>query len=123
MVQGVFTEAPPPKKALEYQRSIDLGLLPFLRVEDSRDMYRCAQCHAMQRPKSPQVWVTEGVSMGDPVWSIAEASRQSAYNGHASAWCLSCARKLSQPRTIPTWVQVGIVVTLIAAFAEWCWAL
>lgn len=114
---------PPPKQAPSYPESEKLGLLPGLRAEKSRHgQWRCAECQRMQPNDSWQVWVPDGVCNRDPGWSITEACRVSAYNGHLSAWCLSCARGLSgwtgEGILTKAVICMGIVAVLVFVFTR-----
>jgi hypothetical protein len=94
---GHFVEVPPPEDVPIQDRAAELGLIPGLRVEASRHgQWRCCECGQMQRPGSDQVWVADGVRMGDEPWSVSESARAVAYNGGSSAWCMACAKKLGR---------------------------
>lgn len=87
-------EVPPPREAPVQNEAEQLGLCRGLRAEKSRfGQWRCSCCHKMQREGDWQVWVPDSVMRGDPEWSVTEAARQNAWNGHLSAWCLKCAPK------------------------------
>lgn len=89
---GHFREVPPPAQAPVQSRAAELGLPDGLRVETSRSGgWRCACCGSMQRGETDQVWVPDTVQRHDPAWSVTEACRRNAYNGHFSGWCLGCA--------------------------------
>lgn len=92
--QFVFEQVPPPDKAPEQSEAKKLGLVTGLRAERSRNRpWRCGNCSTMQPGGSTQVWVPDSVRRGDPEWSVTEACRQNAWNGHHTAWCLKCAPK------------------------------
>jgi hypothetical protein len=44
-----------------------------------------------------EVWVPDDVSPSDAAWAVTESARKSAYNGHLTAWCLPCAKRLGAP--------------------------
>lgn len=95
-VQGwSFQQVPPPVAAPIQNRAQELGLCDGLRVKLSRHGgWRCSECRQMQRDRAEQVWVPAGVLAHDPAWSVTETCRRNTYNGHFSAWCLPCARRL-----------------------------
>jgi hypothetical protein len=95
---GHFEEVPPPAAAPVQPRAKELGLLDGLHAHETDHPYRCGWCSQMQPSGSLQVWVPDGVRRGDPSWSVKEAARRGAYNGHSTAWCLKCARKLGGER-------------------------
>jgi hypothetical protein len=91
---GHFEEVPPPAQAPVCDTANALGLAVGLRAERANwGQWRCACCHKMQPNESWQVWVPDSVRKHDPIWSVTEAARENAYNGHLSAWCLKCAPK------------------------------
>lgn len=95
---GTFSlhEVPPPKEVPVQDEAERLGLVRGLRVSPAQgDMWRCAECSRMQKPDAPMVWVPDGVRKGDPEWSVTEACRRSAFNGHFGGWCVRCAPKAS----------------------------
>lgn len=95
MMGWSFQEVPPPKAAPIQDRAKELGLLDGLQVEASRHgQWRCSNCNEMQPSGVDRVWVPDSVRAGDPAWSVTEACRVNAYNGHCSAWCMSCALRL-----------------------------
>lgn len=92
-----FQIVPPPSAAPHHDGSEELGILPCLRANrDDRGGWRCSHCREMQKPGTYLVWVPDNTHISESAESITEASRQGAYNGHSSGWCLSCARKLGR---------------------------
>lgn len=120
-----FQHVPPPKEPPWHEIGETLGLCRGLRSEKSRNgQWRCAQCGQMQRAESWLIWVPDGVRKSDPAWSVTEAARVTAYNGHKSGWCLSCAPKApketdnhSVPATDTTNIFPAIFVGLMGFFA------
>lgn len=93
MMEFRFEPVPPPDHAPVDEIGETLGLCDGLRAKRGERMYRCAQCGVMQEPNAWQVWVPDRVRKNDPDWAVTEAARLNAFNGHFSAWCLSCAPK------------------------------
>lgn len=93
-----FREVPPPKEAPWHEIGETLGLCKGLRPQRTDSQYRCAACSKMQPPGSWMVWVPDSVRRGDPAWSVIEAARLNAYNGHLSGWCITCAPKAEAPK-------------------------
>lgn len=93
-----FEPVPPPAKAPVQELAESLGVCVGLRVEKSLGgQWRCACCSRMQPAGTWLVWVPDSVRRGDPSWSVTEAARVNAFNGHSSGWCLSCAPKTPRP--------------------------
>lgn len=86
---------PPPSAAPISAAAESLGLLPALRVNRTCDQYRCSCCHKLQPPDAWEVWLPDYIKQGDSPDAVTEACRRFAFNGHFSAWCLSCGLKLS----------------------------
>ena len=122
-MKGRFEVAPPPKEAPVHAESVDHGVHPSLRVETNIfSQWRCHQCSRMQPRDSLLVWVPDGVQLRDPDWSVTEASRTSAYNGHLSGWCMPCARKLGRTRRKTIGSLKAVTerrYTLLQKFALW----
>lgn len=95
-MNGAMTEVLPPATAPVDQAADTLGLCPGLHAQREDDQYRCACCSEMQPPASWIVWVPDSARKGDPEWSVTEESRQNAYNGHHSGWCLTCAKQFKK---------------------------
>ena len=74
-----------------------------IRIQEAKgEASRCCNCHSMT--DGPLAWVEDSVRVGDPLWSVEDRQKQSAWNGHFSGWCLPCAFKLlanKEPRTGP----------------------
>lgn len=105
-VGWALKQVAPPEKAPVQALADRLGLCAGLRAEESKSSFRCSDCFRIQPSGSTMVWVPDGVCRGDPAWSVTEAARRNAYNGHASGWCLRCAAKLSKGVTAePTTAQ------------------
>jgi hypothetical protein len=63
------------------------------RIEHSAREWRCGgRCWQMQKPGAAQVWIEDGASHGDPMWSVVTRQRRHMWNGHRTAWCLECCR-------------------------------
>jgi hypothetical protein len=92
-----FEQVEPPSTAPLDDNAEDLLLLPGLRAEPRDRQFRCAACSRMQPTGSWLVWVPDGVRKTDPAWSVTEACRLSAFNGHGSGWCLKCAQSFCRP--------------------------
>lgn len=88
-----FIPVPPPSKAQIQSKADELGLVNGLRVEKSRDSYRCACCGEMQVLAEYMVWVPDSVQKGDSPEAIEELCRKNAFTGTGSGWCLKCAPK------------------------------
>lgn len=124
---GRWVEVPPPAKAPVDEIAALLGLCSGLRAERN-SQYRCASCSKMQPDGSWLIWVSDSVRRGDPAWSVTEAARRNAFNGHSSGWCLACAQSLT-PR--PAAVYVGPIpdeyplapvperLGILARFVKW----
>lgn len=98
-MNGKFEQVPPPKEAPLNPTAEALGLCRGLKAEKSWcGPWRCCNCNRMQTADALLVWVSDGVRIGDPGWSIEENERRNAYNGHGGGWCLSCAKKLCRPK-------------------------
>lgn len=66
-----------------------------VRTEPSRyGAWRCGGCQQMQHSRSLQAWMPDGTLTGDPMWAVLERCRRMMWNGHFTAWCLTCCRKL-----------------------------
>jgi hypothetical protein len=96
-----MVQVPPPAKAPWHEIGETLGLCEGLRPERSDHQFRCAACHKMQPSGSWMVWVPDIVRRKDPDWSVTEAARLNAYNGHLSGWCISCAPKTPESKKPP----------------------
>lgn len=86
--------APAPAAAPVQGAAENLGLCRGLRAERN-NQFRCDACGRMRPNGSWLVWVPDSVRKNDPDWSVTEASRLNAFNGHLSGWCLACAKSLS----------------------------
>lgn len=86
----------PPDETPEYPLAKRLGILSCLCVEEDSDFYRCSFCNEMQPSGSHIVWVTLGICMNDPTWSIFEISRIGCIVDEYEGWCLDCCRLLTK---------------------------
>lgn len=87
-------EVPPPKKAPIDQIAETMGLVNGLKVERNQfNPFRCASCGSFIKKGEWTVLVPYGVRYGDDAKDVEEAARLSAFNGHFTSWCLSCAPK------------------------------
>jgi hypothetical protein len=104
-----FDLVSPPDKVPVDELAKSYGLVDGLKCEVSRSSYRCAECSEMQRAESLEVWVPDGILLGDPAWSVSEKAREMAYNGNFSAWCMECAQKLGvnkKRKSIVLWERI-----------------
>jgi hypothetical protein len=95
-MKAMMQEVPPPTTAPVDDIAETLGLCDGLRPWKADHQSRCSNCDQMQRSNSWMVWVPDSVKSSDPDWSVTEACRLNAYNGHSSGWCLKCALGFSK---------------------------
>lgn len=103
-----FKMVDPPAEVPVDEKARSLGLVDGLRAEESESSYRCDPCNQMQPPGSVIVWVPRGVMRWDPEWSVKEAGRLAAHNGHWSGWCLKCARGLGS-KGPKSWIRRWLI--------------